>query len=158
SRPSRPGRETSRTRQLGTTARGQSRNACADSKVFGCQPSVWISSSKDSRTETSSSTTNTMGGACGIRPAPWERLGSREGLILYPNISASFINSFRLNRCVQRFKQRCVAERFVQKLNRSLLERPGAGSLIPFGGHEDGWDRLPAKFQFSLKVQAGFAG
>ena len=61
SRPSRPGRDTSRTRQLGTRARGCVRNSCADANVSGCQPSQRISNSSDSRTETSSSTTKTIG-------------------------------------------------------------------------------------------------
>src|SRR5580704_8611515 len=61
SRPLRPGRETSSTRQLGTRALGQERNVCAEENVSGCQPSQRISDSSDSRTETSSSTTNTIG-------------------------------------------------------------------------------------------------
>jgi nuclear transport factor 2 (NTF2) superfamily protein len=40
------------------------RNSCADENVSTRQFSVWISASNDSRTETSSSTTNTMGMTC----------------------------------------------------------------------------------------------
>src|ERR1700730_557526 len=61
SRPLRPGRSTSSTRQLGARTRGRERNSCADANVSGCQPAQRISASSDSRTETSSSTTNTIG-------------------------------------------------------------------------------------------------
>src|SRR5205807_1569942 len=61
SRPLRPGRETSSMRQLGTRTRGRLRNSCADANISGSQPSKRINNSSDSRTETSSSTTNTIG-------------------------------------------------------------------------------------------------
>src|ERR1700694_200329 len=64
SRPLRSGSVTSSTRQLGARTRGRDRNSCADANVSGCQPAQRISASSDSRTETSSSTTNTMGVAC----------------------------------------------------------------------------------------------
>jgi hypothetical protein len=54
-------RVTSSTRQLGARTRGRDRNSCADANVSGCQPSQRMSASSDSRTETSSSTTNTIG-------------------------------------------------------------------------------------------------
>src|SRR5262249_12245650 len=60
SRPFRPGREISSSRQLGTRARGRSRKSCAEANVSACQPSSCIKVSSDSRTQTSSSTTNTM--------------------------------------------------------------------------------------------------
>src|SRR5580704_4971616 len=65
SRPLSPGRETSSTRQLGAKIRGRSRKSCAEANVSGCHPSLRISSSSDSRTEMSSSTTNTIGVAAG---------------------------------------------------------------------------------------------
>src|SRR5207248_10547597 len=52
---------TSRTRQLGTSMRDRARNSWADAKVSGCQPAQRISESNDSRTDISSSTTNTTG-------------------------------------------------------------------------------------------------
>src|SRR5258706_13750193 len=61
SKPLRSGRLTSSTRQLGTPTRGRARNSCADANVSGSQPSQRISASNDSRTETSSSTTKTIG-------------------------------------------------------------------------------------------------
>jgi hypothetical protein len=70
SRPLRPGREMSSTRQLGTKVRGWARNSGADAKVCGSQPSQRINNSSDSRTDTSSSTTNTIGTACYIPDSP----------------------------------------------------------------------------------------
>src|SRR5437879_13420640 len=48
-------------RQPGARTTGWQRNSRADPQVSGCQPSARISSSNDSRTETSSSTTKTTG-------------------------------------------------------------------------------------------------
>src|SRR5438094_280217 len=61
SRPLRSGRPTSSTRQLGARTRGRDRNSRAEANVSACQPAQRISNSSDSRTDTSSSTTNTMG-------------------------------------------------------------------------------------------------
>src|SRR5258707_13718787 len=61
SRPLRSGSVTSSTRQLGALTRGRARNSCADANVSACQPAHRISNSSDSRTETSSSTTKTIG-------------------------------------------------------------------------------------------------
>src|SRR5271170_659210 len=61
SRPLRSGRETSSIRQFGTRAGERVRNSCADANVSGFQPWHRISNSSDSRTATSSSTTNTIG-------------------------------------------------------------------------------------------------
>src|SRR5580658_5756606 len=83
SRPLRPGRDTSRTRQLGTEGRGRVRNSWADSNVSGCQPSKRINNSSDSRTETSSSTTNTIGVACDIGDDPNSRPRARAVFIVY---------------------------------------------------------------------------
>jgi hypothetical protein len=55
------GSATSSIRQLGTSARERARKSSADAKVSGCQPPEITSNSSDSRTETSSSTTNTIG-------------------------------------------------------------------------------------------------
>jgi len=61
SRPLRSGSMTSNTRQLGTRAGGRGRNSCAEANICGCHPAKRIRSSSDSRTEMSSSTTNTIG-------------------------------------------------------------------------------------------------
>src|SRR6266481_3086897 len=84
SRPLRPGRETSSMRQLGTRTRGRLRNSCADANISGCQPSQRINNSSDSRTETSSSTTNTIGvpSDMGDNPTSWP--SARAKFILYP--------------------------------------------------------------------------
>src|ERR1700688_2778542 len=55
------GRLTSSSRQLGVKTRGLARNSSADAEILGCQPAQRISNSSDSRTETSSSTTKTIG-------------------------------------------------------------------------------------------------
>src|SRR5215470_12059871 len=61
SRPLRPGSRISSTRQLGEAGRGRARNSLAEAKVSGRQPAESINDSSDSRTEASSSTTNTIG-------------------------------------------------------------------------------------------------
>src|SRR6476620_4930640 len=65
SRPLRSGRATSSTRQLGASTGGR-RNSCAVANVSGCQPALEINNSSDSRTETSSSTMNTIGMVCEV--------------------------------------------------------------------------------------------
>src|SRR5215472_12179852 len=154
SRPSRPGRETSRTRQLGTTARGQSRNSCADAKVFGCQPSFCISSSRDSRTEISSSTTNTIGAADCIGAVPNSRLSIRGRPIVYTQVPSEYGVSIQAQRCVQRIKQGRVAKRLVKKFHRSLFECSRADSLFLPGGNKDDGNFLPSTCQFLLKIKS----
>src|SRR5260370_26624203 len=123
SRPFRPGSDTSSTRQLGARTRGRARNSCADANVSGCQPTQRISNSSDSRTETSSSTTNTMGVASGI----WADLDS-------PYSQSS----------VQRPEQRGLAEWLVQTLPRALGKPQWADGLIPLRRHEHNLDLIPA--------------
>jgi hypothetical protein len=65
SKPFRSGSPTSSTRQLGARIRGQSKKACAESNVSGCHPAHFTRPSRDSLTDTSSSTINTMGVAEG---------------------------------------------------------------------------------------------
>ncbi len=65
SSPLRSGRFTSSTKQVGTTGRGCERKSRAEAKVTGSQPSKRTSISSDSRTDMSSSTTNTIGVASG---------------------------------------------------------------------------------------------
>ena len=85
SRPLRPGREMSSTRQLGVNTRGRSRNSCAEAKVSGCQPSSCIKVSSDSRTHTSSSTTNTMGLAVATSDDPTSLPSVLAKLIVLPH-------------------------------------------------------------------------
>src|SRR5215469_9187733 len=77
SRPLRPGSRISTTRQLGEAGRGRARNSLAEAKVSERQPAESISDSRDSRTEASSSTTNTIGVPYEARAelgAGWSRL------------------------------------------------------------------------------------
>src|SRR4051812_28895959 len=61
SSPLRSGRLTSRTRQLGPRVWERARKSSEDANVSGRQPACRINASRDSRTETSSSTTKTTG-------------------------------------------------------------------------------------------------
>src|SRR4051794_15037729 len=76
----------SSTRQLGARTRREDRNSCADANVSGFQPAEPISNSSDPRTETSSSTTNTIGVACDIGDdlEPALRSTNQRGSILAP--------------------------------------------------------------------------
>src|SRR6266478_276848 len=129
SRPLRPGRETSSTRQLGTSTRGWARNSCADSNVSGCQPSEQINNSSDSRTDMSSSTTKTIGVACDLGDA-FDWLGALAELMMISQL----------------------AERFEQALHGALFEHSRADSLISVSGDEDDRNLLPAKLQFPLEI------
>jgi hypothetical protein len=88
SRPFKSGSETSSTRQLGTSGFGRERNARADAKVSGFQPAERRSNSSDSRTDTSSSTTKTIGVAgefgAGL-DAPPRELGELMAITPYTN-------------------------------------------------------------------------
>src|ERR1700677_525464 len=65
SKPVRPGSKTSNTRQVGLRRGGRERNSGADAKTSAFQPALLINNSSDSRTDSSSSTTNTVGEARG---------------------------------------------------------------------------------------------
>src|SRR6266478_2618985 len=70
--------------QLETRTRARLRNSCADANISGCQPSHRINNSSDSRTETSSSTTNTIGVPSDMRDDSTSWPGARTKFILYP--------------------------------------------------------------------------
>src|SRR2546427_5755773 len=109
SRPLRSGSDTSRTRQLGACTRGRTRKSCADANVAGSQPALRISNSSDSRTEISSSTTNTMG-------VGWD-------------IGYSLNSSYA--KCgVERPQQRRLAEGLEQALYSAPFEHERADRLI----------------------------
>src|ERR1700683_3277974 len=55
-------------------------------KTSGCQPAPWITSSSDWRTESSQSTTNTMGGACELGDAFDSWLDGRAVFISVPRL------------------------------------------------------------------------
>src|SRR3989441_12291573 len=134
SRPLSPGRLTSSTRQLGPGTSGRDRNSCADANVSGCQPAQRISNSSDSRTDTSSSTTNTMGVASGM---------------------CADLDSPYSQSSVQRPEQRGLAKWLVQTLHRAPSKHAWADGLIAIRGNEHDGDLMPATRQFLLQLGAG---
>src|SRR5258708_13568446 len=132
SRPLRPGREMSSTRQLGTRARGRARNSSADANVCGSQPSEWINNSSESRDDTSSSTTNTIGTACDIRDNPNLRPNACAPIILYLNQeTARRIASVHPKRRVESLKQSGIAEWLEQARHGALCQNSRADNFIP---------------------------
>src|SRR5438128_4805380 len=134
SRPLRSGSDTSRTRQLGACTRGRARNSCADANVAGSQPALRISNSSDSRTEMSSSTTNTMGVACDMR----DDLDSGYS-------ECGF-------ECLQQSR---FAEWLEQALHGAPCEHEGADRLIPGRGNEHDRNLLATARQFLLQILSG---
>src|SRR6266853_241085 len=134
SSPLSPGRLTSSTRQLGAGTRGRDRNSCADANVSGCQPAQRISNSSDSRTDTSSSTTNTMGVASGM---------------------CADLDSPYSQSSVQRPEQRGLAKWLVQTLHRAPSKHAWADGLIAIRGNEHDGDLVPATRQVLLQLGTG---
>src|SRR6266852_6392747 len=152
SRPLRPGRETSSMRQLGTRTRGRPRNSCADANISCCQPSQRINNSSDSRMETSSSTTNTIGVPSDMGDDPTSWTSARAKCILYPP-GAAMADRLTHSKCdIQRLKQCCVAEWLEQALHCTLFKHPRAHSLISLSSDEDDWNLLSTTLQFLLKA------
>src|SRR5215470_5624803 len=158
SRPLRPGSLTSRIRQLGARTRGRARNSCADSNVSGCQPAVRISDSSDSRTEMSSSTTNTIGISHDIDDniASWSPSAP-----LMPSYYPPFLEcksvARRLARSkssIERPQQSRIAEWFGQALHCPLFEQARADCFISVSRNEDDRDIMPAKRQFPLEIRS----
>src|SRR5258708_25105002 len=84
------------------------RNSCADSNSAGCHPSFSIKSSRDSRTEMSSSTTTTVGLVGGIASYLGRRwVVSIKCMKLLPRQE----ESLRVQRSFQRLMQGRIAER-----------------------------------------------
>src|SRR5215831_8158909 len=147
SRPLRLGSVTSRTRQLGPWMRERSRNSSADSNVSGCQPAERISNSSDSRTDTSSSTTNTTGVSCEITGA-LDSLPASRGELMSP----SPVRNMAAKRGADRIQQGCLAERLDQALHGPAREQTRTDRLVREAGDEHNWNLLPAPTQFLLKV------
>src|SRR5579862_582396 len=153
SRPLSPGREMSRTRQLGTGDRGWARNSVADANVWGSQPSQRINNSSDSRTDTSSSTTNTIGTACDICDNP----------NLLPNAWAPIIYTSSRKLCgkpsvhlkcrVESLKQSSIAEWLEKARHGTACQNSRADSFIRIRSDEDDRNVLPTKLQFLLKLR-----
>src|ERR1700730_7309475 len=160
SRPLRSGRATSRTRQLGARIRGRARNSCADANVSGCQPAKRISDSSDSRTETSSSTTNTIGVACDIGDLnSWSAVLAK--LMSYPYVSPGRKNvahrSGHSKSGIEGLTQSRIAEWLEQALHGTLLEQFWTDGLISVSGDENDRNLLPAKLQFPLEIGSAHA-
>src|SRR2546428_4878996 len=112
SSPFNPGRCTSRTRQLGTSARGLARNSCADANVRPLNPAERIRLSPASRTDASSSTT-------------------------YTEVSFVFIRKplprpvfLRAQRRIDRFEKSILTERLAQVRDGAISQRPRACALV----------------------------
>src|ERR1043166_5349424 len=146
SRPLRSGRETSSTRQLGTETRGRERNVSADANVSACQPSRWISASSDSRTETSSSTTNTIG--VGGATMTSGRL---------PGDNLSFVRRTPVKSHVERLAQGRVAERLEQARHRALFHEARKFRLIRMRRDKDDRDFMPTLHQLALEIGSAHA-
>src|ERR1700722_8757592 len=114
-------------RQLGVCALGRARKSRADGKDSACQPSVLISASSDSRTETSSSTTNTIGVGC-------DKVGHLTrgfDALLHPQLSkviAVFLR--RLQRNAQRVEQRRLAEGLEQAGHGAPFQQPRSAASL----------------------------
>src|SRR5450432_2284702 len=147
SRPLRPGREISSTRQLGTKARGWARNSSADANITGSQPSQRINNSSDSRTDTSSSNTNTIGTACAIR----------DPYFIPPAGSSRGKRSVCPKRPVECLQQSSIAEWLEKARHCALCQNSRAESFIPVRSDEDDRNVLPTKLQFPLKFRSGHA-
>src|ERR1700731_2573191 len=147
SRPSRSGSEMSSTRQLGTKTRGRERNSWADPNVCGCQPAKRISDSSDSRTEMSSSTTNTTGVS---REMKDDLDSGKDALAEFISCPLAFGHSAHSKCGIEGLKQRRVAERLEQAFHGTLLEQALIDGLIGLSGDEDDRNLLAANRQFLL--------
>ena len=139
--------------------RGRERNSCADANVSGCQPALTIRSSSDSRTETSSSTMNTIGVAMrhGTTTSAQLRMSVAYSASLLIAKIRALDRSIQCKRGIERFEQSRVAEWLEQALDGALLEQAWPDALISVSGDEDDRDRLPAKRQFLLEIGSGHA-
>src|SRR5580700_1052209 len=136
SRPLTSGRWTSSTIQHGTSIRGCDRNSCAEANILGSQPAPRISSSSDSRTETSSSITKTTGVA-----RESEGLASQAAWLaeLFSTVGDS-MGQPRLvhsNRGIERLTQGRVAEGLEEACYRALFYQIRAQGLICGSCDED---------------------
>src|SRR5215471_8983898 len=149
SRPLRPGRLTSRTRQLGTGTRGQDRNSCADSNVSGCQPAKRCHRRQRIRLAFRATSTITL---------RHQHLRDRLMSSYYP----PFLECKRVVRPLPRPKssieglqQSRIAEWFGQALHGALFEKPRTDALISVSRNEYDWDIASAKRQFPVEIGSG---
>ena len=146
------------------TTRGEDawtgRNSCADANVSGCQPSQRISSSSNSRTEMSSSTTNTIGVSCYMSDDPDQRSTLLAGSIIFldaPGGKYIAHDLLPLKGRVERTEKSRVAERLEQAFHGTLLEHARTDGLICVSGNEDDRNLLRPKRQFLLQIRSGHA-
>src|SRR5262249_11452929 len=164
SSPLSPGRDTSRTRQFGTKARGRARNSCADENVSVCQPSYRISNSSDSRTEMSSSTTKTIGAGSAIRANP---LFDIRVVPYYLTISPASSRSGSARKRNQRswpqrrlesVEEGRIAERLVEAFDCALLKYTAAQGVVSIGCDEDDRNVVAADLQLPSQFGPRHAG
>src|SRR5262249_8127742 len=157
SKPLRSGRLTSSTRQLGVGTRGQARNSCADANVSTCQPTWRMSSSSDSRTETSSSTTNTMGLVSDTN-GPGRGEVCSWMFIVFPLNRTGGSHSAQSERLVERLEQSAIAERLAKTGHSAALDEAQRFGFACMRRDEDDRNLVPATLQFPLEVGSGHAG
>src|SRR5580658_6390991 len=160
SRPFRPGSERSRTRQLGTPFLGWSRNSCADANVSGFQFSSRTNSSSDSRTDTSSSTMNTMGTtgmALGIGNAPASCLSVCAAIIVSPPEYFTNGLSGGLQSDLDGRKESRFTEWFQQKPRCALLEHSCTNPFVFLRCDKYYRDLLSATLQLLVKFRSTHA-
>src|SRR6516165_6314991 len=155
SRPSKSGSVTSSIRQLGVSTRGHARNSPADAKVLGCQPATRIIDSSDSRTETSSSTTNTIGvsRATGVPECLTVSILMFMAFILRASLTA-LGPVFCLNRNRNGLEQSRLGERLLEASNGTLREDLRPKRAIILSSDENGRDPLSAPRQFRHQLES----
>ena len=161
SRPLSPGSVTSSTRQHGTGGARAGQKFLRRRERFGLPAGALISSSNDSRTETSSSTTKTIGGD--VRHG--EDLDEREAIadITVYGTRATVLRAHRCHAYLIRSAMLSASSRAVSLngLNRHstapCASRRGRTVLSPLRGDEDNRNLLPPARQFLLQIGARHA-
>src|SRR5689334_5058151 len=101
--------------------------------MAGSQPAVLIIDSNDSRTEMSSSTTNTIG-ACGMSDLQsWSDLRAQSGLSA-SYAQASCIASVVSECGIERVDKRRLAEGLEQQLHGAFCQQSGTRALVSVSG------------------------
>src|SRR5207302_6723116 len=134
----------SSSRQLGVLSGRRERKSWAEANVSGCQPTQRISNSSDSRTEMSSSTTNTVGVA---RDMDTRDRGEVRSLKLMPILrcSTGMVDRSGRSKCdIERLTQSLLGERLEQALHSALCEHARTDDLIYISVDDDVRNVLPA--------------
>src|SRR5262249_22211322 len=132
--PLSPGRCTSNTRQLGAFARGPAKNCCAEANVSTLSPADRIKPSKDSRTDSSSSTTKTIASGSVITPLLVFQeceLKGRAGTVIRggPQLPAVILHDGATDRQPHSHPLRLGRVESVEDLFEVLPVKPDAGVL-----------------------------